>query len=122
MKFVHYSLVLAWDGANSPEYSLTTMLRHFITVSSFICYHPENRAEVIALQGTNHSWDHIVRLGKEFMPGRHSKLNVLEVYVISNFVPKIILHDNPSDFLQASREFFLAAFIDVLREVHYTAA
>lgn len=60
-------------------------------------------------------------LHKELTTGWHFKHNVLEVYVISDLVPKNTLPDNPSNLLQFAREFLFAPFIDALREVHCTA-
>ncbi len=100
---------------------VTTVLQRINCISAYLNTHTKVGAKLVQLQCVDFSRDRIVTLDKEFATRWHSKLNVLEKYmVLQPYIAHALPVDAPA-VLDLPVADAVAQCIEVLREVRRVA-
>eukprot|EP00171_Calliarthron_tuberculosum_P003336 IDg3336t1 len=112
-----HSLALAVNDAVRDCLFVTEVLQRINAISTYVNMHKKVSAKLVQLQCAVFSRDRIVMLDKEFMTRWHSKLNVLEKYIILRPYLSQALPSGAPQLLDISSEDAVAECISILREV-----
>ncbi len=115
MRFVCHSIALATNDAIKRNEALTKSIQRISDLASYTDFHPRISSQIALEQCKIHSRDRLVRLQKHCPTRWHSKLNVIERFVI---MPLIMVKVFPSNSLAISTEYEeeeLSEYIIVLR-------